>query len=160
MYLRQLFTIQPTRLWNDIPPELHAIFFYLHHRHCQSQDIILIRLLMGGDLAPNFGGTKKFIRDPISGKISIFRVNISDDPFFSLRPGSSDFPFLFPHFPYVYYVKCRTCIWPFPHKKNTIFHSVHTFMHTRQNCFSKYWGTNAWAVPRPQILGGPSPQSP
>src|SRR6218665_3619719 len=27
---------------------------------------------MGGDLAPNLGGTKKFFRGPISGKISIF----------------------------------------------------------------------------------------
>src|SRR6218665_2704017 len=55
------------------------------------------------------GGTKKFFRGPISGKISIFRVKISDDLFlfFSHRPGSSDFSFLFPHFPYVYYVKCR-----------------------------------------------------
>src|SRR6218665_3789908 len=45
-------------------------------------------------------GTKTFFRGPISGKIS-------DDLFFSHRPGSSDFSFLFPHFPYVYYVKCR-----------------------------------------------------
>src|SRR6218665_4155640 len=62
---------------------------------------------MGGDLAPNLGGTKKFLRGPISGKISIFSVKISDDLFFSHRLGSSDFPFLFSHFPYVYYVKCR-----------------------------------------------------
>ena len=54
-----------------------------------------------------FGGTKKIFSSPISGKISIFRVKISDDLFFSHRPGSSDFPFLFSHFPYVYYVKCR-----------------------------------------------------
>src|SRR6218665_2556907 len=62
---------------------------------------------MGGDLAPNLGGTNKFFRGPISGKISIFRVKISDDLIFSHRPGSSDFSFLFQHFPYVYYVKCR-----------------------------------------------------
>src|SRR6218665_1414998 len=54
-----------------------------------------------------FGGTNKIFRGPISGKISIFRVKISDDLFFSHRLGSSDFPFLFSHFPYVYYVKCR-----------------------------------------------------
>src|SRR6218665_1340086 len=52
-----------------------------------------------------WGGTKKFFRGPISGKISIFRVQISDDLFFSHRLGSSDFPFLFSYFPYVYYVK-------------------------------------------------------
>src|SRR6218665_473684 len=44
---------------------------------------------------------------------------------------------------------------------NTIFHSVHAFTNIRQHYFSKYWGgTNAWAVPPPQILGGPSIQSP
>jgi len=38
-------------------------------------------------------------------------------PFFSHRPGVSDFPFLLPDFSYLYYVKCG--IWrPFPHKKN------------------------------------------
>ena len=69
---------------------------------------------MGGDLAPNLGGTQKNFRGPISEKISIFRVKtsifrvkISDDLFFSHRLGFGDFPFLFPHFPYVYYVKCR-----------------------------------------------------
>ena len=67
---------------------------------------------MGRDLAPNLGGTKKNFRGPISGKMSIFRVKmsifrvkISDGLFFSHRPGSLDFPFLFPHFPYIYYVK-------------------------------------------------------
>src|SRR6218665_565930 len=44
---------------------------------------------MGGDLAPNLGGTKKIFRGPISGKMSIFRVKISDDIFFSHRLGSS-----------------------------------------------------------------------
>src|SRR6218665_1962946 len=67
----------------------------------------LCYLTMGGDLAPNLGGTKIIFRGPISGKISIFRVKISDDLLFSHRLGSSDFPFLFSHFPYVYYVKCR-----------------------------------------------------
>src|SRR6218665_1662779 len=38
-------------------------------------------VVMGGDLAPNLGGTKKNFRGPISGKISIFRVKISDDLF-------------------------------------------------------------------------------
>src|SRR6218665_1289010 len=48
-----------------------------------------------------FGG---IFRGPISGKMSIFRVKISYDLCFSHRLGSSDFPFLFSHFPYVYYV--------------------------------------------------------
>src|SRR6218665_1460551 len=42
-----------------------------------------------------FRGTKKFFRGPISGKISIFRVKIPDDLFFSHRPGSSDFSHIF-----------------------------------------------------------------
>src|SRR6218665_4122445 len=42
----------------------------------------------------------------------------------------------------------------------TIFYSVHPFAHIRQHYFPKYWGTNAWAVPPPQIFWGPSPQSP
>src|SRR6218665_1932271 len=40
-----------------------------------------IRPHRGGDLAPNLGGTKKIFRGPISGKMSIFRVKISDDFF-------------------------------------------------------------------------------
>src|SRR6218665_960946 len=92
---------------------------------------------MGGDLAPNLGGTKKFFRGPISEKISIFRVKISDDLFFGHRLGSSDFPFLFSHFPYVYYVKCRV----YDHflTRKPPFFTLFTFTHIRQHYFSKYW---------------------
>src|SRR6218665_2652182 len=48
---------------------------------------------MGGDLAPNLGGTKKFFRGPISGKISIFRVKISDDHFLVIDLVLRIFPF-------------------------------------------------------------------
>src|SRR6218665_1024370 len=78
--------------------------------------------------------------------------------FISHRPGFSNFPPLLPDFPDLYFVRYRTQ--PFPHKKNTFSYSFHTFAHIRQQYFSKYWGTNAWAVPPPQTLGGPSPQSP
>ena len=81
-----------------------------------------------------WGGPKKFSR-PNFRKNFHFQGKNFWWPFFSNRPGSSDFFFLFPHFPNVYYVKCR--IWPFPHKKNTIFHSVHAFTHIRQHYFSK-----------------------
>src|SRR6218665_985092 len=90
------------------------------------------------------------------GKISIFRAKISDDRFFSHLPGFSDFPFLFPDFPYLYYVKCR--ISPFPHKKNTFFYSVPTFTHLRQHYFSKYWGNQCMGRPPPQIFLGTVPQ--
>src|SRR6218665_1938202 len=91
---------------------------------------------MGGDLAPNLGGTKKCFRGPISGKISISRVKISDDLFFSHRPGSSDFFFLFPHFLYVYYVKCRI--------RKTQFFTLFMLSRTSDNTTSH------------NILGGPT----
>src|SRR6218665_2543912 len=111
---------------------------------------------MGGDLAPNLEGPTKFFRGPISGKISIFRVKISDDLFFFWFL-TSFFRFSL-SFPYVYYVKCR--ISPFPHKKNTIFHSVHAFTHFQQHCFSKYWGDQCMGRPPPRILGGTVPPVP
>src|SRR6218665_3003213 len=75
--------------------------------------------------------------------------------FFSHRPHFSDFPFLFPDFPYLCYIKCH--ILPLPHKKNT---SVHTFTRIRQHYFSKCWGDQCMGRPPPKILGGPFPQSP
>src|SRR6218665_1263649 len=79
--------------------------FFLSY-DCAFTSFYSFHTLMGGDLAPNLRD-QKFFWGSISGKISIFRVKISDDLFFSHQPGSSDFSFLFPHFPYVYYVKCR-----------------------------------------------------
>ena len=62
-----------------------------------------------------FGGGEKKFRGPrflndVSEKISIFAAKISYDLFFSHWPFFSDFPFLFPDFPYVYFVK-----WRFPY---------------------------------------------
>src|SRR6218665_1805779 len=93
-------------------------------------------------------------------KISIFTAKISDDLFFCHRPGFLDFPFLFPDFPYLHYVKCRIC--PFPHKKNhckttisdTFFSSVRTLARIRQH-YSKYWGDGT-----PKIGGGGRPMYP
>src|SRR6218665_3014326 len=78
--------------------------------------------------------------------------------FFSHRPGFSNFPFLFPHFPYVYCFKCR--IRPSPHKKNNFFYSVHTFTRIQQHYISKYLGDQCMGRPPPQTLGGPSPSPP
>src|SRR6218665_3843092 len=114
---------------------------------------------MGGHLAPNLGGTKKIFRGPISGKISIFRVKISEDLFFSHRPGSSDFSFLFPHFPYVYYVKCR--IYDHFLTRKTQFSLCSCFhAHPTTLLLKILGGTNAWAVPPPQLLGRTVPPSP
>src|SRR6218665_1754501 len=113
---------------------------------------------MGGDLAPNLGGTKKFFRGPISEKISIFRVKISDDLFFGHRLGSSDFPFLFSHFPYVYYVKCR--IYDHFLTRKPPFFTLFILSRTSDNTASQnIGGTNAWAVPTSNF-GGPSPSPP
>src|SRR6218665_4107584 len=114
---------------------------------------------MGGDLAPNLGGTKKFFRGPISGKMSIFRVKISDDLFFSHRLGSSDFPFLFSHFPYAYYVKC--CIMTISSQENHHF-SLFILSRTSDNTASQNIGGGPMhgPPPPPQILGGPAPPSP
>src|SRR6218665_3224471 len=98
----------------DVPPSLLLLFLLLllylllnvnEFYNCNRKTTA--RTDHGRRLGAKFGGTKKFFRGPISGKMSIFRVKISDDLFFSYRLGSSDFPFLFSHFPYVYYVKCR-----------------------------------------------------
>src|SRR6218665_299133 len=78
---------------------------------------------MGGDLAPKLGGTKKIFRGPRFLNDVFFGKNFHFQGqnffFFSHRPGFWDFPFLFQHFPYVYYVKCP--ISPFPHQKKHIF---------------------------------------
>src|SRR6218665_845159 len=47
---------------------------------------------MGGPLA-EFGGAKKNFRGPISGKMSIFRVKISDDLFLVIDLVLRTFPF-------------------------------------------------------------------
>src|SRR6218665_1534830 len=102
-----------------------------------------------------FWGTKKFFRGPISGKISIFRVKISDDLFLVIDLVLRIFPFfsrIFRMFTVLNVVYDH-----FLTRKPPFSHSVHTFTHIRQHYFSKYWGTNAWAVPPPHILGGRPP---
>src|SRR6218665_3576143 len=67
-------------------------------------------------------------------------------------------PQMVAHWLVIYHTKWY--IYPFPHKKTTIFHSVHTFTHIRQHCFSKYWGDQCMGRPPPQILGGTVPPIP
>ena len=72
-----------------------------------------------------FGGMENFVGGPkisewrLFGKKFHFRGKNFWWPFLVIDPIFSDFPFLFPDFPYLCYVKCH--IWPFPHKKNTFF---------------------------------------
>ena len=85
--------------------------------------------------------------------------------FFSHRPGFSDFT-LFTVIKWSY----TTLYEPFFTRKTTIpeknslirtfFYSVHPFARIRQHYFSKYWGSNAWAVPPPKIWGDRPPSPP
>src|SRR6218665_940229 len=82
--------------------------------HCVTKAMLhpsfrYLAIFMGGDLAPKLGGTKKFFRGPRFLNDVFFGKNFhfqGQNFFFSHRPGFWDFPFLFQHFPYVYYVKC------------------------------------------------------
>src|SRR6218665_3648143 len=112
---------------------------------------------MGGDLAPNLGGTKKIFRGPISGKMSIFRVKISDDLFLVIDLVLRLFPFfshIFRMFTMLNVVYDHFLTRKAPFSLCSYFHAHPTTL------LLKILGrTNAWAVP-PQVLGGPSPQSP
>src|SRR6218665_1164912 len=110
---------------------------------------------MGGDLAPNLGGTKKFFRSPISGKISIFRVKISDDLFFSHRPGSSDFSHIFHMFTMLNVVYDHFLT------RKTQFFTLFMLSRTSDNTTSQnIGGTNAWASPHLKFWGDRPPQPP
>src|SRR6218665_794094 len=94
-----------------------------------------------------------------SGKMSIFRVKISDDLFLVIDLVFSIFPFfsgifrIFTVLNFLYY--------PFLTRK-TPFFTLFILSHVSDNTTSQnIGGTNAWAVPPPQIfLGGPSPSHP
>ena len=119
---------------------------------------LTMQQLSCGDLAPNLGGTENFVRGPR------FLNDVFIGKNFHHCQGKNfwwhflviDLVFLFPDFPYLYYVKCR--IWPFPHKKSTFFYSVHTFTRIRQHYFSKYWGDQCMGRPPPPQIwrGGPA----
>src|SRR6218665_1226443 len=83
--------------------------------------------------------------------------------FFSHLPDFSDFPFLFPHFPYLCYVKCH--IRPFPHKENTFLKTLFILSRASDNTTSiniggamqgpsgpvphlKFWGDRPPSPPR------------
>src|SRR6218665_2943022 len=104
---------------------------------------------MGGDLAPNLGGTKNFFRGPISGKISIFRVTISDDLF------SSDFPFLFSHIFRMFTM--LNVVYDHFLTRKTLFFTLFILSHT---LLLKILGDQCMGRPSPQIFGAPSPPIP
>src|SRR6218665_2607194 len=113
---------------------------------------------MGGDLAPNLGGTNKFFRGPISGNISIFRLKISDDLFLVIDLVLRIFPF-FSHI-FRMFTMFNVVYDHFVTRK-TPFFTLFILSCTSDNTASQnIGGTNAWAVPPPQIFGGTVPQSP
>src|SRR6218665_3128348 len=109
---------------------------------------------MGGDLAPNLGGPKFFCA-PISGKISIFMVKISDDLFFSHRLGSSNFPFLFSHFRM--FTMLNVVYDHFLTRKPPFF-TLFILSRTSDNTSSQNIGGGPMHGPSPHLkfLGGPS----
>src|SRR6218665_2525684 len=115
---------------------------------------------MGGDLAPSFGGRKKIF-------ISIFTPKNSDDLFlvinqvFLILTLSLQILCVF-IVSNVIYDPFFTTKSPLSKKflDDTYFSSVQAFAPIPQHYFSNIGGTNAWAVPPPQILGGPSPPVP
>src|SRR6218665_1790893 len=114
---------------------------------------------MGGDLAPNLGGTKKIFRGPISGKISIFGVKISDDLFLVIDLVLQIFPF-FSHI-FRMFTMLNVVYMTISSQEKHNFHSVLAFTHIRQHYFSKYWGDQCMGDrPTSTLGGGPSPQSP
>src|SRR6218665_1623131 len=115
---------------------------------------------MGGDPAPNLGGTKNFFRGPISGKMSIFRVKISDDLFFSHQPVSSDFPFLSPHI-FRMFTMLNVVYDHFLTRKSPFF-TLFILSRTSDNTASQNIGGDQCMgrPPTSNFFGGPSPQSP
>src|SRR6218665_2696661 len=112
---------------------------------------------MGGDLAPNLGDQKIFL-GPISGKISIFRVNISDDLFLVIDLVLRIFPF-FSHI-FRMFTMLNVVYDHFLTRKPPFF-TVHTFTHIRQHCFSKYWGGDqCMGRPPTSNFGGTVPPVP
>src|SRR6218665_1617272 len=87
----------------------------------------------------------------LGGKIPIFPAQISDDLFLVIDQIFQIFPFFSQIFPM--FAMLNVIFDPFLTGKTRFFTLVHTFTRIRQHYFSKYWGTNAWAVPPPQILG-------
>src|SRR6218665_568703 len=102
---------------------------------------------MGGDLAPKLGGTTKFFRGPISGKVSIFRVKIYDDLFLVIDLVLQIFPF-FSHI-FRMFTMLNVVYDHFLTRKPSFF-ALFILSRTSDNTTSQnIGGTNAWAVPPP-----------
>src|SRR6218665_1843688 len=116
-------------------------------------------LFMGGEMAPNLGGTKKFFRGPISGKISIFRVKISDDLFYFLV---IDLVLrIFPFFSHIFrmFTMLNVVYDHFLTRKPPFFTLSYFHAHPT-TLLLKILGDQCMGRPPPQIFGGTVPPSP
>src|SRR6218665_125170 len=112
---------------------------------------------MGGDLAPNLGDQKIFSR-PNFRKNFHFQGKISDDLFLVIDLVLRIFP-LFSHI-FRMFTMLNVVYDHFLTRKPPFSLCSYFHAHPTTLLLKILGGTNAWAVPPPQILGGPSPQSP
>src|SRR6218665_2767561 len=110
---------------------------------------IYIIKIMGRDLAPNLGGPKKIFAAQFQEKFPFFLVID-----LALR--------IFPFFSHIFRMfTMLNVVYDHFLTRKTQFFTLFMLSCTSDNTTSKnIGGTNAWAVPPPQILGGPSPHSP
>src|SRR6218665_2469757 len=113
---------------------------------------------MGGDLAPNLGWTKQFFRGPISGKMSVFRVKISDDLFLVIDLVLRIFPF-FSHISRMFTM--LNVVYDHFLTRKPPFFTLFILSRTSDNTASQnIGGTNAWAVPHLKFWGDRPPVPP
>src|SRR6218665_2753157 len=103
-------------------------------------------------------GDQKFFRGPISGKISILRVKISDDLFLVIDLVLRIFPFFSPIFRM--FTMLNVVYDDFLTRKLSFFTLFILSRRSDNTTSQNIGGTNAWAVPPPQILGGTVPPVP
>src|SRR6218665_26670 len=89
------------------------------------------------------------------GKIYIFRVKISDDLFLVIDLVFRNFPF-FSHIFHMF-TMLNVVYHPFLTRKTHFFTRFILSRASDNTTSQNIGGTNAWAVPPPQTLGGPSP---
>jgi len=131
---------------------------------------LFLHLCIGGDLAPSLEGREKMSQTKIFewrclGKNVHFHAQNFWWPLFLVI--DHDFSYLFKIFHI--FAACNVIYHPFFTRKlpiseknflATSFFTLFVLSHASdKHYFSKYWGTNAWAVPPPQIWGDrpPSP---
>src|SRR6218665_94370 len=135
-------------LINHCTNSLSSLHIFVHHcTFCAS--------LPWAETWRRIWGTQKNFRGPISGKISIFRVKISDDLFLVIDLVLRIYPF-FSHI-FRMFTMLNVVYDHFLTRKPQFF-TLFILSRTSDNTTSQnIGGTNAWAVPPPQIWGDRPP---